>query len=247
MTQVVNYKNFKVEQTHVNVPEKTKGKYFSYVSKEKYPLLIQSPVLTIQKIENNDIHFLVKKNGSFSNIIQQFDDFCINYITDHTTEFFNGKKFSKAKILSSYQSSLQSFTDDNDILIAHVTNPDQLIIRDQRNNSRSYDDLEPGNEIIAIFEFEGILFKKDSMRLSCTVKQMKVYISESLKNWCIEQDDDEYVSSDIDFTNREDIKEIEAQIKSLEEIAKETSVEISSVDQQQDNETELNDDDKDLF
>lgn len=256
--QVINYKGFNSTDVKITLPEKNKGKYVSYICRqststttenEGSPLLIQSPVLEVCKQDNNELRLLVKKSNSFNNVIKSWDDYCIDYITNHSTEFFNNKRFSRNKIQASYIPTMKEYSNEYDILEAYVKHPEQLIIRDQRNNLRQYNELQSGNEIIAIFEFEGIVFKKDSMKLLCSVKQIKVYVNEPLTDWYIEQDDDE---PDSDFTNPEDIKEIEAQLKSVEELNIIYKNQLTSNIQEKEDiedktETDNNDDDKDLF
>jgi len=176
---------------------------------------IQTPTLTITKVDQNEIHLSLKKESAFAQIINSFDDFCVDHISKKSTDFFNGKRFSKEKIQSVYQRTLQIADDGDYNLIAKVHDSKNLFIRDQRNIHRSYDDIKPGYETICILDWEGIAFKKKSMNIVCSIQQMKLYINEGLKNWSIEQDSDEEEDDD----EIVDDQEIEAQMKSLDEIA----------------------------
>lgn len=223
--QVINYKHLVVDKTSITRPEKSKGRYFSYISNSQNPMWVQTPSLTVVKITPTEIHFSLKKTSVFANTINTFDDFCVDYIASRTTEFFNGKRFSREKISSSYERTLVgNEEDDYHVLIARVVDKDNLFIRDQRNIHRIYEDIKPGYETICILDWEGIAFNKSSMKVVCTVQQMKIYVNESLTNWSIEQDTDDEQEDDSTLVDPEDI---EAQVRSLEESSEEPVVTVS--------------------
>jgi len=234
---VTYYKNLTVQETELTVPEKVKGKYFSYLSNKQFPLYIQTPTLNAFPVDENTIRFKVKKDGQFEKLCGDLDQQIIDHISERSVQFFRGSLFSRNKIESSY---LRTIDEDGYIT---VTVPDNLLIKDQRDSSRGYDEIAPGTEAIAILHIEGVAFTKKTIRLSLSVAQLKIYVKEQLSTWCILHDSD----SEVD---EPDPEEAESLVKALESAREETiqsNTPVTLEEQPFVEEKKEHDDEKDLF
>lgn len=187
--KVTYYKNIDLLQNDLTIPEKLKGKYFSYLSNQHKPLFIQTPTVHVFPLDKNTIRIRVKKDGHFEQLLKSFDEHVIDFISQKSTQFFRGFLFTKNKITSSFIPTL----DSEGYFDVHVANADKLLIKDQRQCIRKYDEILPGTEAIAILNIEGVAFTKKTIKLSLALNQLKMYVEEELNDWYISQDD-----SDID-------------------------------------------------
>lgn len=254
--RVTYYKNAQVASTELTIPEKLKGRYFSYLSNKKVPLFIQTPTLQVESIGDDSIRLKVKKDGQFAQLLKQLDDFVIDYISDRTVQFFRGSLFSRNKIANSYIPTL----DENGRLTVQVHNPNKLLIKDQRDIVRKFNDLTPGTDLIAILNIEGVALTKKTIRLILTLHQMKIYVKDLLADWCIFHDSDSEVDDDdIDVEEAEkEANAIESAYASLcqvnekpdtinsTHVSQDVTCEMSNKDTQKPS-IPSNDDDKDLF
>jgi len=198
---VTYYKNAQPTDIELTVPEKVRGKYFSYLSSKQSPLFLQTPTLNIYPTDNNTIRLKTKPDGQFSQLLKGFDKFIIDYITERSVQFFRGYVFTKSKIESSYISSV----DDEGFIEVHITNSDKLLIKDQRDRTCDYKDLSEGIEAIAILDFEGVSFTKRTIKLSLTLHQLKIYVKEELPDWSILNDSDSEGEEDPDPVDAEEL------------------------------------------
>lgn len=257
--QVVNYKNFDPEQLFINAPvEKQKGKYVSYISYSDNisPLYIQTPTM---KLESNGNDFFTFSSDVFSKLLSDLDEKCVNVISVNSKQFFNDKVFSREKIEQSYVSSTFN---ENEFTVSLA---DDLKVKDQRERFRLLSDLEANQEVVAILHVKGLLYKKSSIQLFCSVEQLKVYVKDSLSCWCIEEsgDESEDVDSEIVQEQQPEPVEQEAQLEvsepQLETIiptmeilcvpddTKETASDTKKTRVKRKYKKASNDDDKDLF
>lgn len=191
MQSILNYKNLgklltsetKDLDLTFGPPEKNRGKYFSYLSYKNGPLHIQTPVLAVSSITENSLSFCIKKDTNLWNTLEAFDTFCVDYLFNNSALVFNGKKFSKEKITSSYTPSITYASDT-----FSTTLNESLLIRDQWNNIRTVNDIQPNMECIAILYIEGIAFTSDSIKVFYNIQQLKLYVKQSLNEWCISHD-----------------------------------------------------------
>jgi hypothetical protein len=254
---VTYYKNVNVASTELTVPEKLKGRYFSYLSNNSLPLFVQTPTLYVQSVEDHSVKLHCKKDGQFAQLFNQLDTFLVDYITERSRDFFRGSIFSKTKIQSSYIPSV----DDEGNIVVHVNDPDKILIRDQRDVTKTFADLQPNSESISILNIEGVAFTKKTIRLILTLHQMKLYTKEKLTDWCIFNDSDsECEEFDVEEAERE-AKAIEMAYEqtkqmnrarsnkdSLEESKEEDStIDVASAKKVITSNITTNDDDKDLF
>lgn len=225
-TLVTNYKTLKVENIEFTVPEKIKGKYVSYLVNDKAPIYVQTPTMVVDHIKGNSIVFRIKADSPFAKLLTEFDDHCADYFSQHSEKFFNGKIFSKAKISNAYSPlhkplkesppnspSEQHAEPDYIRLTLELNN--NVLVKDQRDVTRTLDDVEPGTEAIAVIDMENICIGKNNIQPVFTLQQMKIYVKERLTNWCIQHDED----SDEEEEPIVDEKDVEEQIKALEQAA----------------------------
>jgi hypothetical protein len=271
-SKVTYYKNVNVDSVDLTIPEKSKGRYFSYLSLDHSPLFLQTPTLNIGAIDDNMLKLSIKKDGYFSRLLKSLDEHIIDYIFQRSSHFFRGSVFSRNKIASSFIPTI----DNENMMHVQVTNPSKIFIKDQRDTLKVYDDITTETDAISILNIEGVAFTKNTIRLVITMHQMKIYVKEQLESWCIFNDSD----SDADEIDEEEAeKEAEAiesayeSMKSLThkttpspdvsnsnsntensndpsmivtgEISPDTEIELNSENLQQS--TVSNDDDKDLF
>lgn len=196
--RVTYYKKAQVDSTELTIPEKLKGRYFSYLSSKQVPLFLQTPILLVDSIEGNSIKFLVKRDGQFAQLFKDLDNYVIDYISHRTVQFFRGSLFSRNKIASSFIPTL----DEKGCLTVQVHNVDKVLIKDQRDIPRKFADLKPGTESISILNIEGVAFTKKTIRLILTLHQMKIYVKNLLTDWCIFHDSDSEID-DIDVEEAE--------------------------------------------
>lgn len=209
--KVILYKNLDVSAVTITKPEKTKGKYHSYVSYAGNPLYIQTASCRFVEKEKDELTFAFKKDTQFAQILKKFDDYCIEYITDKSSEFFAGKRFSREKIETSY---VKSYTEvDEDIHYTVNADKDSLLIKDQLNKDHAITELEKDDEVVFIVHVGGVQFKSTSMKIVYTAKQIKVYIKPLLSDWCIAEDSDD--------EDEESVDDIEKQIEAVEYIVSE--------------------------
>ena len=182
MPQVSLYKNFNVEDVEFTVPEKYRGKYISFSTicqgDNKAPVYLQTPVLSISKIDNNQL-FLDLADTPMLDIIKDLEEYTKKYILSRSESFFNGKRFSEEKIESSFVSTLEGTI--LSVLVAGST----LRIKDQRDSVVSFSELEPSQEVVAILSINGLSFSSSSITLDICVHQVKVYRDDNLDDWLI--------------------------------------------------------------
>lgn len=231
---ITYYKNTNPKETELTVPEKIKGKYFSYLSNSRYPLYIQTPTLNAYPVDQNTIRFKLKKDGQFEKLLQEFDENIIDYISQRTVQFFRGCLFSKNKIASSFIKTV----DEDGFITVNVPDVSKLLIKDQRDSVKTYDEIAEGTEAIAILNIEGVIFTKKTIKLSLSVQQLKVYVKEQLSTWCILHDSDSEVD-DLDPEEAESLAQAieSARNESIDKVEIKPEVTVNKD----------NDDEKDLF
>jgi hypothetical protein len=103
-SSVINYKSLNINNVKFTVPEKIKGKYISYIANDQGSLYVQTPTMTVHKIDSDDgyIQFRIRADSPFVQLLNDFDDHCANYLSQNSAKFFNGKVFSKLKITNAY-------------------------------------------------------------------------------------------------------------------------------------------------
>jgi hypothetical protein len=207
---VTNYKNLQVKDIEFTVPEKIKGKYVSYVVCNKFPLYVQTPTAIVHRVSEDTVQLQFKADSPFVKMIKDFDDHCATCFSRNSTKFFNGKVFSVNKIKNAYRTCL----DDENCTLSVKVDPTAVIIRDQRDVQRSFDDISVGTEAIAVIDVEQISIGKSSIHPVLTLQQMKIYIKERLTNWCIQHESD----SEDEAEPTIDEKDVEQQIKALEAV-----------------------------
>lgn len=185
---VTNYKSLVLDNITLSVPEKTKGKYMSYVSNNDHSLFLQTPVIFTKNKTDSSIQFEIKKNSVFYKNLSYLQSHLINYITLNTCEFFNGKNFSREKIESSFENIFSE--NDDTITLTCIVDEKFIQIRDQRNKEKSYSDIINDAECIAILNIFGVNFKSNKIFFIVKVEQIKIYIQEKLSTWSIERDSD---------------------------------------------------------
>lgn len=247
--KITYYKNADISSIELTVPEKVKGRYFSYLSNKNGPMYIQTPTLNVVPVDEKTIRFKLKNEGQFEKLLNDFDQYVIDYISERTVQFFRGSHFSKGKIESSYVAT----TNNEGYFDVHVADVNNLIIKDQRDAVRKFEEIESGTEAIAILNVEGVSFTKKTIKLSLSLSQLKIYVKEQLVDWCILHDSDSEVEE-------EDPEEAAAVALALEAAKLSTSPSITKVSPEGSNtiggdlitvpqtvEDKENDDEKDLF
>ena len=226
----------------------------------KAPLYVQTPTMIVHHVSENSIQLKVKADSPFAKLLTDFDSHCADYFSTHSTKFFNGKIFSKEKILNAY-SRLHNVQDDYVILTLSLN--DNALVKDQRDVSKNITDVQPGTEAIAVIDMENICIGKTNIKPVFTLQQMKIYVKERLTNWCISHEED----SDDEEEPVIDEKDVEEQIKAMEALKEVTTIKQleastptdSQIAENSDNsaekslvlvtavENKVNDDDKDFF
>ena len=178
--KVLKMRSVDITQIGITVPEKSKSRYFSFIStlqmsQRGSPLFIQTPVITT-RLEDGVIQL-----KSQQLILDAIDTHVIDYLAANSTAFFAGKRFSREKIASSFTATESGVVNDS------------TIIKDQRENLLSISEVSQYEDckMIAILHIEGIEFQKNCIKIAVTIPQLKVYTPEKLNVWAIYQDSDD--------------------------------------------------------
>ncbi len=261
INQVTHHKSLSTEKLSLTIPEKSKGRYVSYLSqrgsspKIAAPLYVQTPVLTLSKVSEESLEFTTGSANPFVDNLHKLDGFVLDTVAKRTVEFFSGKRFSREWIASRYESRVQNATTGSasSAVTLNLSLPPQtkdLLIKDQRGADRTLADLKPGMKCISVVHFPGVSFTKASIRADFVTVQMKVYIEDTIP-WSILDND-----SEEDVTDRYAPEEDEATIDDDEVDAEVSALRLATLDIKAPhecdssfvpNDPEKNDDGADLF
>jgi hypothetical protein len=180
-----NMKQISLETNHLNftIPEKRDSKYVSYISVDvdgkNEPLFLQTPIVKIQVTPELDSVCLT--SPVVSQKIKELEDFVKNHIADNTPRFFNGKKFSRQKIVDSFDT----------LNLENIPIGDDMTFQDQFENTLSKCDLDFSKTIdsVLLLYITGIEFTKKNFRMACVIKQAKIYMSNTKASLCVLLDD----------------------------------------------------------
>ena len=234
--KILHYKDIDAaNDVELTVPEKIKGRHFSYASRkgQKGAVYVKSPTGTVESVYDDCLRIKFKEDSPINDFMRSWDERCKQVVFDNSERFFNGKRFSMQKIESSYVPTL---TDS--VLCVKVR--DDVVIRDQREAPRTLSELAPGQEIIMILNIDGLAYTATSISLIVNAEQIKVYIDDKLQDFLISQEDDE--TTEVQSTEQT-VETAEAD-PSLPSLPEQTPAEIEDL---QDSSKPDNDDEKNLF
>lgn len=181
-------------------PEKYKGQYCSFCTWDNsgHSLFLQLPLGQIKNVNNGtvvieyptqnrpddgealgDAGVDTAEGTKLIKAIRSVESFVVNYIHERSEQFFNGKRFSLEKI----QGALESSVIDENKLVIDIENSPRL--KDQYGTDRTLADLDNGTDIIALVSLRNIVFTKTSFKLRWILQQARVYIEDTLSEWCI--------------------------------------------------------------
>lgn len=225
---VINYKALEIETLGLTVPELRKNRRFSYVSNKGNGLYVQTPMMTVLEVNetpntvqgwDGELITTLSSQSPFVSTLHNLDEHFKSVIDNKANAFFGPRKAITRKVIDAgYIATLKTPEDGAASTISlKVVNPDQLLIRDQRDAVRQFSDIKPGVRIIAVMHIEGVAYTKTTISLDVVVRQVKVYIDDSIP-WSIVNtdldEDEEPVAEPDEMTI--DVNEAERQVEALE-------------------------------
>ena len=171
-------------------PENRKGKRTShaYVRKDEQhkAILVQLPYATLTSIERDDNSNLlsvdVKLSEQESNSIVAFKDWLAMYLFDRSEKFFDGRSFS----LDRFKEAVCHIAIDDILHVTVDSNVPYLRIKDQYDGDRSLEDLSEGQSIRSLVTLRYVTFEGRKIVPHWQLCQAKIYIEETLDDWCIQ-------------------------------------------------------------
>jgi len=205
--KVIYYKQVDLDNVDITVPERTKNRYFSYISYHKNPFFVQTPTLKFLRRDDDTVHLAIKPDGHFSQFLGQLEDHLVEYIADNSTRFFRGLRFSKEKIRASIVPTITE-----QVIQVDLAKYNKILVKDQRDVDQDLENVPTDTECVAILQVAGVTFTKKTIQFCLILHQLKIYVSESLTDWSILCDSD----SDADEVDANDAEET---VRALESAA----------------------------
>lgn len=218
--KILKYNDINIKNIEYNKPEKKGTYYYSAISYDKNPLLIQ----TI-KFKCNNSKDEIFKNGNIEceTITNDFSfyDFFLNIEDKNIKETFRNNKewFDKEIPLEliddMYKRTIKPVKKDSKpkfcFKLPIIKDKVQCHIYDQNKMIIDFDKLDKDSEIILIIHIRGLKFLKQHYYCDCYISQIKIFSSKIekfniLDKCLIEDEEDE--KGDIDIVDEEILNEI---------------------------------------
>lgn len=154
-------------------------------------LIIQLPRYKIQSIDNNKL--ILQTSDILSQyLIGPLEEHIIQSVHKYSEKWFNGKRFTLNKILSSIVSPL---TKENFLLKVSLSK--NTMFFNQYKNIIHKEDISDNIEIIPLIKIANLQFLQNKFSYNIVLEQAKVFIDERLIEYSIIDDPDGKISESI--------------------------------------------------
>lgn len=133
--------------------------------------LFQTPRIKIIK-ETGTLIFKLESKKQFFNYLELLEESVCDHLYKNSEKLFNGKKFSKEKILESMTSSWDIDDSGYVYLQPEIKDFNDIKCLDIFNNEISYDDLQ--EKVTAVIKLNSISFSKTSFKINYIFQLLKM-------------------------------------------------------------------------
>ncbi|KAJ3352327.1 hypothetical protein GGF32_003815 [Allomyces javanicus] len=170
----VSLQDFDPSLVRVTKPERTNNVYQSYVFTEDKPGYV---FLCAQRVHVNGTTI---RSDELAAAVTGVESAIASYLSAHSEAFFDGKRFSLAKMQSSCVSSVSGS------VVTTSLHP-ECQIKDQFGADMTMDQLAQCTAT-AVVCLSGVTFERAQWKLELTVHQIKAFQAAQLKEWAIAED-----------------------------------------------------------
>lgn len=215
--KLVDINNVKLDKPEYDKPNKCYIAYFHYINNNNnklsviknnsvlmHKLYIQTPKMVIaSKLHHNkELNYYYfycnfpKNNHIFYDLINRLDKFIINEVNTNSVEWF-GVPFNDALINELYETNIkppETFFSTPELKVKIKLQDDVMPncgIFDRLGNKLTHTDIKMGSEMIAILDFDKVMFYQNKFCIEIDIYQMKICTNDRINNCMFLDDDDE--------------------------------------------------------